>query len=163
MTQSELLFRLHYNWLSGVFTWKNPYGLKTKTGAIAGTLSSTTGYMQIQINGKLYRSHRLASMYMRGYFPAKQIDHINHIRDDNKWLNLREVTHRENHLNESLSKNNKSGKTGVSWNKQGKNWRASIWIDGTCKNLGHFKDINKAIQAREKAEFENKYHLNHGK
>ena len=161
--QSELLKRLSYDWLTGIFVWKKPAGTKTKIGDIAGTMSSTTGYVQIQIDGQLYRAHRLAFLYMRGYMPSEEVDHKNHVRHDNRWLNLRDVTHRENHLNESLSKNNTSGKTGVSWNKQGKNWRASIWIDGKCKNLGHFNDLNEAINAREKAEIDNKYHVNHGR
>jgi hypothetical protein len=53
--------------------------------------------------------------------------------------------------NQRKRKNNTSGFTGVHWNKQGNNWRASITIRGKIYNLGHFKDITKAIKVREVA------------
>ncbi len=162
MTQSELKILLDYDPLTGLFTWKKAHGNKVKNGDIAGTLSNTTGYIQIQINKQLYRAHRLAFLYMTGSMPV-EVDHDNRVRHDNKWSNLTGGTHRENLLNQKKSKNNTSGTTGVSWNKQGKNWRASIWIDGKHKNLGHFKEKSDAIKVRLDAEVKHGYHKNHGK
>jgi len=49
------------------------------------------GYKKINVDSKLYLAHRLAWLYIHGYFPEYGIDHINRIRGDNRILNLREV------------------------------------------------------------------------
>ncbi|MGN1298074.1 MAG: HNH endonuclease [Clostridia bacterium] len=53
-------------------------------------------------------------------------------------------------------KNNTSGHKGVTWDKHSKKWKAFIYFQNKRIYLGNFKDINKAIKAREKAEEE--YH-----
>ncbi len=37
-------------------------------------------------------SHTLAFLYMEGAFPKNEVDHLNHNRSDNSWVNLRKVT-----------------------------------------------------------------------
>jgi hypothetical protein len=81
--------------------------------------------MRIQINGKTYQAHRLAFLYMTGKFPPDEVDHINHEPSDNRFVNLRQVTRLENLRNQSLSKNNKSGFTGVSWYGRYSKWVAA--------------------------------------
>lgn len=51
-----------------------------------------------------------------------------------------------------LLSNNKSGKTGVCWNKQSQKWIAYITLKHKRIFLGYFSNKNKAIQAREEAE-----------
>jgi AP2 domain len=46
-----------------------------------------------------------------------------------------------------LSKNNKSGYRGVSWNKQQKKWHVKIGVNGKHVHLGYFKDLEEASQA----------------
>lgn len=53
---------------------------------------------------------------------------------------------------EKLRKNNTSGCTGVTYNNNNKNWRASIFFKGKKINLGSFKNIEDAIKTRKKAE-----------
>lgn len=68
------------------------------------------GYLVTSINNKGYKLHRLIWLYMTGSFPEKHIDHINGVRDDNRWCNLREANDRENGRNRKLpNKNNKVG------------------------------------------------------
>jgi len=49
-------------------------------------------------------------------------------------------------------KNNKSGITGVSWNKRWSRWLARIYVNGKDKYLGLHKFKKNAIKARKKAE-----------
>lgn len=84
---------------------------------------NSLGYVQIKISGKLYHAHRLAWLYVYGYMPEKEIDHINRIRDDNRIANLREATSQLNSLNTGIYKNNTSGSKGIYYNKRAKSGR----------------------------------------
>ena len=55
-------------------------------------------------------------------------------------------------LTQKISKNNKTGVKGVSWNKQKMKWVAQICFKGKVHYLGRFDDINDAIEARKMAE-----------
>jgi HNH endonuclease len=162
ITQSELKEILHYNHDTGVFTRLVSTGNRVKVGEIAG-YSMGCGYISIGVHKKYYLAHRLAWLYMTGYWPNDKIDHINHIRDDNRFCNLREVTHRENLMNSSMYKNNSSGITGVYWYKKYSMWLIMISIKGKQINLGYFVDKFEAICARKSAENKYGFHINHGK
>ena len=70
----------------------------------AGTTShgKRGGYRKITIDGKVYSAARLAWFYKTGRWPDPEIDHINRIRDDNRWENLREATRADNLANRAL-------------------------------------------------------------
>ena len=121
------------------------------------------GYIRIGIDYKEYRAHQLAFLYERGIFPAGIIDHINHCKTDNKWCNLRVVTHQENCKNMSLYKTNHSGIPGVYFHKRDKQWIACVYVNGKKKHLGCFSNKDDAIHAREQANDTYGYHSNHGK
>lgn len=123
LTQDELKELLHYDPDTGVFTWKVSPTNNVKVGDVAGC-RYPEGYIKVHFKGKPYRAHRLAFLYMTGEWPKDQVDHINHIRDDNRWRNLRDVSHQENHRNMTRQKNNTSGVTGVYWEKAKKKWCA---------------------------------------
>ena len=55
-------------------------------------------------------------------------------------------------LNKPPNKSNKSGATGVNWDKARGKWQASIRFKGRKYNLGRFDDKQDAINARKKAE-----------
>lgn len=101
---------------------------------------------------------------MLGRFPANETDHINHVKDDNRWINLREATRVINLKNQAMYCNNTSGTTGVNWDKQHYKWVARIYTnEGRRIFLGRFQDIAAAITARKAAEIKYEYHQNHGK
>lgn len=83
---------------------------------------------------------------------------VDHIRSDNKndnrKSNLRITTQENNARNHRVSKNNKSGHTGVWWNKSINKWRAYIRYKNKHITLGEFINKEDAIKAREKAEKE---------
>lgn len=152
---------LSYNELTGVFIWKETLGRRIKKGMLAGWFDKSTGYLNIKIDGKKYKSHRLAYFYVNKSMPDT-IDHINHIKTDNRIINLRSVTHKDNCKNKSLNKNNTTGFCGVYFHSTNKKYIASIKVDGKIKHLGSFNTENEALIVRKKAEFEYNYHLNHG-
>ena len=123
ITQSQLKELLHYDPETGVFTRLKSTTSNARICDIAG-YKKQDGYLLIGINIKQYFAHRLAFLYMTGKFPQKQIDHINTIRDDNRWSNLREANNQQNSYNQTKYKNNKSGFKGVCWHKNKKKWQA---------------------------------------
>jgi len=161
LTQERLKELLHYNPETGVFTWIAKVAQGVNVGDIAGS-TDTYGHIQIKIKYKIYLAHRLAFLYMTGAFPPVHTDHINHNPADNRWLNLRPVTHQENHHNRIISENNTSGINGVSWMKRNKKWRVRINIDGKLVHLGLYRELSDAAKARKEAEIKYGYHENHG-
>ena len=69
LTEERLKEVLSYNAMdSGIFTWKIAKARSIKVGDIAGA-DDGAGYIQIQIDGTLYKAHRLAWLYVYGKFP----------------------------------------------------------------------------------------------
>lgn len=50
------------------------------------------------------------------------------------------------------SVNNTSGRTGVSWDKSKQRWRVAIGVQRKRINLGYFKNLEEAIDARATGE-----------
>ena len=148
ITQKELKDILRYNEKTGIFTWVNSKSGVSKNMA-AGT-KTYSKYIRIIINKKSYFAHRLAWLYVYGYFPS-YIDHINTDKSDNRLCNLREATNSENQCNKKLTKNNTSGVKGVSWFARDNNWRARIQFNGSNFHLGYFDTLNEAKNAVDKA------------
>jgi len=177
ITQSQLKELLHYDPITGVFTW-NERPLETfKTNKAfnswnarfsntkAGTQRNYSGkkYVFIKAKDKSYRAHRLAWLYMTGSFPKEQIDHIDGNGLNNSFANLRSVTQKENAKNLKLSANNSSGFTGVTWDVKQNKWRAGIQVNKKYIYLGAFTDIADAISARKEANIKHGFHENHGR
>jgi len=146
LTQNRLKELLTYNENNGLFFWNKDMENSVKKGDFAGYLRGK--YRCIRIDSKNYSSHRLAWLYIYGYFPDK-IDHINGVSDDNRIVNLRDVNYSENNKNKRLGKNNTSGYFGVTWNKTAKKWRAFIKTDGKNKHLGYHVKKEDAIKCRK--------------
>ena len=144
LTQEELKQLLHYDPETGVFTWLVDSNRKVKAGSIAGYKHSK-GYVEVGISEFIYKAHRLAFLYMTGNFPLDCVDHINGIRDDNRWLNLRSCTNQQNQFNRRVYKDNKSGYKGVG--KIGDKWQAKICIGGVRRSIGTFDTPELASQA----------------
>ena len=140
ITQTELKEKLHYNPDTGEFIWKKNIR-KILVGCIAGTIDRNK-YRRININHQRYLAHRLAWLYMTGDWPEEYIDHINHIRDDNRYINLRVANKNDNSRNAKIRADNKCGYKGVS--KEGNKYRAQICKDYKRINLGCFDTAEQA-------------------
>lgn len=125
------------------------------------------GYMIVRLSKlgktKLWRVHKLMAITFlvkpKGFRVC--VDHINRVRSDNRIENIRWVTSTGNGLNAGISKNNKSGRTGVwhDWNR--KRWCSSIMLNNKTIHLGRFKKKEDAVIARLNAE--NEYWNNYNK
>lgn len=118
---------------------------------IAGYIDDK-GYISINIDYKRYRAHRLAWLYVEGYWPEYEIDHINMVKTDNRWCNLRHVSHYCNTKNVHKKSNNKSGVVGVCYDKNFKKWRSQITINNEFKYLGSYVNFDDAVMELWKAE-----------
>ena len=81
-----------------------------------------------------------------------EIDHINRDKSDNRKSNLRFSNDLLNSHNRSTPSNNKSGCMGVSFHTKSNKWRATITVNHKHIELGEFKNIEDAIEARNIAE-----------
>ncbi len=81
-------------------------------------------------------------------------DHIDNDGLNNQRSNLRAVDRTQNNYNTGLRCNNTSGYRGISWSKRVKAWRVFIGGSKTRKELGHYKDLAKAVKVRLAAENE---------
>jgi hypothetical protein len=120
----------------------------SRKGKMVGT-KNAGGYLDVRIDKKNYRLHRLIWIMHNGDIPEKRvIDHRNGIKTDNRIENLRSVTIQENTFN-SKSK-------GYSWHKSKQKYQAQICVNGVQKYLGLFVKEEDAIKAR--ADAKEKYH-----
>ena len=162
MTQRELKDILHYDPDTGVFRWRISPRYGIKPGDEAGYIQAD-GYRKIVIGRKWYQAHRLVFLYMEGYLPENQVDHINRNRADNRWRNLREAAQVCQSQNRSLNKNNSSGYKGVSFHKKTGKWSAYIKLDYKHKYLGLFTSAVEAAIRRLCYEYECKdWHCDEG-
>lgn len=129
-------------------------GPKARVGDIAGRITEK-GYVRVYVDGSPYAAHRLIWIMHYGE-SAKEIDHINGIKSDNRIENLRSVTRSQNRMNVGAYSSNKSGVRGVSWSKANKKWIAQIQKDGRKIGIGYFSTIEEAKIAYEAAA--SKYH-----
>lgn len=154
-----------YDREAGVLYWRIRNGNNTRRNYVAGSSKGTKeGYRRVGIKGKIYKEHRIIMMLCFGHIPENaEIDHINHVRDDNRLCNLRFVTGSENKKNQSVSSKNTTGVTGVYFSKARKKYRARISVDRKIINLGNYDTLEEAAAARAEANLKFNFNNNHGK
>lgn len=145
LTQERLKEFFNYNEETGILERIKKNSKRSKIGD-NGYLN-TNGYLRICIDRKTYLVHRLVWLFMYGYFPSEQIDHINNVKTDNRISNLRCATAAQNQYNKKIQKNNTSGIKGVSFIKRPKKWKAAITIDGNYFYIGLFSTKEMAADA----------------
>ncbi len=155
----ELHQRLIYDAENGVFAWQKKQGNDRITlgwnakflKREAGTIDPTNGYKKVSLSGVYYYCHRIAMAMFHGRWPEHEVDHINGVRSDNRIVNLRFATRRENAKNTRTPITNTSGHAGVTLSKSG-TWCARIYHENKAITLGTFADKDQAISARKMAE-----------
>jgi len=152
ITQSKLKELLKYYPCTGIFRWNVVRGGAYKTLSKAGCAEKKRGYIVIGINGVKYSAHRLAWLYVYGYFPENHIDHINKKTNDNRIVNLRVVSRQCNNRNMSNKCSNKSGVKGVFFRDNIKKWTAQIGVNNKNYTLGSYIDFDEAVLIRFAAE-----------
>lgn len=136
----------HYDPETGIFRRRD-------TGRVTGTKSSS-GYLLITLSGFKFSAHRLAWLYVHGQWPQIEIDHINRIRDDNRLVNLRDVTRSVNMMNRALpfgsaTRGLTPGWRGGSVRKRSdrKKWEARYAVRGKYHHVGSFETREMAEAA----------------
>jgi hypothetical protein len=84
----------------------------------------------------------------QGYLPEYEMDHIDRDTTNDKWENLRHITHACNSRNRGLASNNKSGVSGVYWNKHKMKWCAHVSENSKKIEMGCHKNFHNAVCAR---------------
>ena len=147
LTAQRLRERMNYDPRTGHFTWIDG----PRAGKRAGSLCKTTGYIILGIDGRTYRAHRCAWLWQYGVWPIDEIDHVNRVRDDNRFANLREATRAENNRNRGTAHLNQTGKKGVLFNRLTGLHSATIMCDGEVFDLGLHKTSAAAHAAYARA------------
>ena len=143
---------LRYDPESGHLVWAKSRS-NVRAGSLAGSIRGD-GYLDVRIDRKLYRAHRIAYALTHGAIPdGWEVDHINGCRSDNRLSNLRLVTSAENKQNTvHMRPDNTSGTVGVAYDASRNKFAAYIGSEGRLVNLGRFDTIEEAKQARFDAE-----------
>lgn len=127
---------LNYDPETGLFSWRVNRSTSTRIGDPAGNVTSW-GYHVICVDYIKYMAHRLAWLHVYGHWPVLDIDHINGVRNDNRIINLRDVTPQINSQN--LLRAMPSSKTkllGCHMNRG--RFTAQIRVNGKIMHLGRF-------------------------
>lgn len=159
--------RLRYEADTGKLYWREYPHAPSKwnmrwAGKEAGSKGGSRRYSHIILNYQTLKTHRVAWVLHHGTWPVGQIDHINHVRNDNRIENLRDVSLTENRRNHSRSKANTSGVTGVTYCKRTGKWLGQLQVDRRNVLFSRFDTMQEAIDARKAAEAEYGFHRNHG-
>lgn len=103
-------------------------------------------YRTIAIDGVLYRTSRLAYLFMTGEWPAGLfIDHIDRDVHHEAWANLRPATPQQNSANQSVRRRKKQPlPKGVSLNSSKTAYIARICFKGNSELIGTFATVEEA-------------------
>lgn len=85
LTQQRLMQKLKYDPMTGLFRWKTG----KKAGQIAGAVHDKRGFLKVSIDQERHFLQRLAFLYMTGFMPNSNIEHIDGDPGNNRWSNLR--------------------------------------------------------------------------
>jgi hypothetical protein len=132
-------------------------GVLTRIKSGKRVASCKNGYIRFRIINQIVMAHRIAWALHYGELPPPdmEIDHINGIRQDNRIVNLRLVSMRQNMRNKTQYRNNTHGYPGIVFeagSRRVKQWRAQIQVDGKLMKLGSYMCKTAAIFARKRAE-----------
>ena len=150
LTQKRVRELFDFNADTGILTRKSV--LRSKKADRASGCLTNNGYLVVSIDCATYLLHRVIWLYVYGYFPEHDIDHINRDKCDNRLENLREATRACNVKNTGLRSDNTSGVKGVYWHTQARKWNPKIFLEGRGISLGLFYDFTEAVAHRLAAE-----------
>ena len=140
--------------------WNSKYAFKKIESSCK---RKQTRYIVLSIFGEKIYGHRAVwEMHHGRIKDGHMIDHIDGNGLNNKLENLRLVDYSGNAKNQRLSKLNKSGVTGVIWDKNTNKWKTQIQVDKKIIWLGRYSDLGDAKKARKEAENKYGFHPNHG-
>jgi hypothetical protein len=147
------------------FPLTGKYGLGKTTDISLEDLKEVSRYSWQILSENAYpsctisRKITLLHVFLVNPEPGFVVDHIDHMKLNNRRHNLRQVTASENNFNRGKCSNNVSGVTGVTWMKDRSKWRAQISKDNVRVHLGDYLEKEDAIATRKAAEIKYFGHL----
>lgn len=144
ISQAEFKELFHYDPETGIFSHTKDKRCGVKKGDRAGYLNKVLGYQYLNVKNNGYPAHRMAWYYMTGEWPEHVIDHIKGDRVDNRWENLRHVTHRANSSNRRSRKSSKYGVRNVHWSNCHERWVVKFKLDTGKDFVRYFEDFSDA-------------------
>ena len=154
LTQERLKELLDYDSNTGVFRWRVRNKSNRRTD-IAGCRARSEHWC-INIDGRNYRAHQLAWLYMKGEWGRPLIDHRDGNPLNNRWDNLRLASHANNAANRARLRTNRSGFKGVCFDSRRGKWMAQITKGGRRYMIGRFatpEDAHAAYVAKARELF----------
>lgn len=147
ITQELLKARFTYDPESGKLVYRVCCG-RCLPGREAGTIDRR-GYRVVNVLGQPRAAHRLIWIMMTGAWPSDEIDHINRVKGDDRWANLRDVSKSDNIANAGARADSRSGARGVVRFRKG--WKAEVGVRGARYHLGVFATKEEAAAAHDLA------------
>jgi hypothetical protein len=158
ITQDFLKEHFSYDADTGILTRKKFIHAKhgsLKIGDKVG-VKTRSGHLTIKLFEKTYMIHRIIWFYVHGHWPNHDIDHINGIGDDNRIVNLRDVTKSGNlqNMRKAQINNKSSGLLGVYREPATGKYQAKITVNRKPLYLGSYRTKEEAhevyLQAKRK-------------
>jgi hypothetical protein len=130
---------------TGTLTRKISTSPKTLAGTVAGYINE--GYVNVVVDKRTMRAHRVAWALYYGKYPDDYVDHIDGNRANNRIANLRDVSKAENCQNQRTAQyGNPTGLLGVH-PRPGYKFQAVISVGGKNKYLGTYATAGEAHEA----------------
>lgn len=140
---------VHYDPVTGQLSLAENRGSR-KAGNTCGSLKSN-GYVYVSWDKRTVQAHRFIWFWMTGEWPKSCIDHVNCVKTDNRWSNLREATYTQNHYNRPVRRDSRTGAKGIGFIAHANMYRAKLKANGRIVQLGYFKTLDEAKQAYAEA------------
>ena len=145
LTQERLQEILHYDPRSGEFRWRMQDDLEHRVGEIAGS-SMRSDYWCIHVDGRSYRAHKLAWLYMTGAWGRPLVDHRDGDPFNNRWRNLR-LANRLTDARYCRRRRSEPVFAGITLDRRSGQWTARVSNGGRLYLLGQFPTNEAAHEA----------------
>ena len=123
---------------------------KGTRGGLLKPQLNTEGYLSVALHFKSRKYISVHRLVLSTFLPIeenKEVDHINHIKTDNRLENLRWATCSENIRHRKKIANCSSQYIGVKWHKRDKKWEVSCCFNYNHKYIGRFDTEVEAAKA----------------
>ena len=143
----------HFDHPDRAAKWNGKY-----PGKPAFTSADSRGYFRGMLDQRMLYAHRAAIAIHTGRWPEGEVDHINRNKSDNRLINLRVVSHRENRMNTDQCDEVQARRAAMpeirpplvpGVRRQGMNtWAVRIKRLGKETHIGTFPCFGQAVKAR---------------
>ena len=121
--------------------------VRCKDGKIMSPSKDKDGYLSIKLSKDKVVNYRVHRLILQTFQPTEEdlvCDHINHIKNDNRLVNLRWATISQNSRYVKKREGLTSQYRGVSWYKKCNKWYSCCRLNGKRFWIGLFDDEREA-------------------